>query len=295
MNKTLIDRPIFVIGCNRSGTTLLFNNLAAHPLTWSLYEEGQHIFYRHFPVHPETGDRLSNPPPPEVAEAIHTQFYEEVHNKEVFKDRALLKLIPRKALQRGINRLYKRPPLRIVEKTPANSLRVPFLKAVFPDARFLFLVRRAEDVISSLMEGWKNWSGTGSAQWKYGRWHYLVPPGWQEWTGRTLHEICAFQWVEATRMAWEDLEQHCPGQYLLVRHEDALAHPFETYRAVLRFCDLPLSRYLSRLLTSQNRRVYTHGGSAPRPDKWKQLHGKEVEAVRPMFQELMQQLYPENA
>jgi hypothetical protein len=56
-SERLIDRPIIVIGCNRSGTTLLFRNLSEHPLTWSLYEEGQHVFYRHFPIDPDRGDR----------------------------------------------------------------------------------------------------------------------------------------------------------------------------------------------------------------------------------------------
>jgi len=41
----LLDAPIITIGCNRSGTTLLFNNLAAHPVAWSLPIESQEIFH----------------------------------------------------------------------------------------------------------------------------------------------------------------------------------------------------------------------------------------------------------
>jgi hypothetical protein len=293
MSIPLIDRPVIIIGCSRSGTTLLFNNLAEHPQTWSLYEESFPIFYRHFPVHPDDGDRLTAAPSPEVARAIHETFYAWAHNKEVLKDRRLLRWIPSKLLQRPVGRLYKRRPLRLVEKTPANSLRVPLLCALFPDARFIFLVRRAEDVISSLMEGWKYWSGTGSGEWRYGGWHYLAPPGWQGWTGRSLEEICAMQWVEATRTAWTDLERHRPGRYLLVRHEDALARPTEVYREILEFSELPRSRHLERLLADQERRVFTHRGSLPRAGKWKELHGEEIERVRPIFEDLMSRFYPE--
>lgn len=291
----LIDRPILVIGCNRSGTTLLFRNLGEHPVTWSLYEESQHLFYRHFPIHPELGDRLTAPPTPDQRRAIVASFYREAHNKEYFGDTPGLRWVPRKLLQRPVGRLYKRPPLRLVEKTPANSLRVPFLDALFPDARYLFLVRRAEDVISSLMEGWKNWSRRGvdrGAPWRYTRWHYLVPPGWQAWTGRPLEEICAFQWVEATRLAWEDLERHCRGRYLLLRHEEATARPLEVYQAIRTFCELPPSPLFDRLVAASARRVFTHGGSEPRPGKWRELHRAEVERVRPMFQALLDELYP---
>ena len=289
----LMDRPVFVIGCNRSGTTLLFSNLGEHPRVWTLYEEAQHVFYRHFPIDPELGDRVVAVPSPEVGQAIAEALYQKAHNKEVFRDGRFGRWIPRKLLQRPMNRLYKRPPIRLVEKTPANSLRIPFLSALFPDARFLFIVRRAEDVISSLMEGWKNWSGTGDGEWTYGRWHYLVPPGWRSWVDRPLQEICAFQWVEANGTAWEDLERHCPGRYLLIRHEDAVARPSEIYSRVLDFCQLPTFRNLDNLLAAQRHRVFTHGGSAPRPEKWMQLHRSEVESVRPMFRDLMARLYPD--
>ncbi|TVP43559.1 MAG: sulfotransferase [Gemmatimonadales bacterium] len=289
----LLDRPIFVIGCNRSATTLLFNNLSEHPKVWSYYEENQHVFYRHHPIHPERGDRLSDPPRPDVAAAIVTQLYREAHNKEALRDLPILGRIPRKAIQRPVSRLYKSPPIRLVEKTPANSLRVPFLSALFPDAKFIFLLRRAEDVISSLMEGWKIWTGTGDSPWIYDRWHYLVPPGWQEWTGRPLEEICTFQWLESNRIARDDLEVHCPGRYLVVRHEDALATPRRVYREILQFCELPPSPSLDRLLASQEERVFTHGGSAPLPDKWRTLHGEEIERMRPTFEGLMSELYPE--
>lgn len=289
----LLDRPILVIGCNRSGTTLIFNNLAEHPRTWSLYEESQHVFYRHYPIHPDAGDRLVEPPPPEIAASITRAFYREAHNKEFFKDLPGLRVIPRKAIQRPMNRLYKRPPLRLVEKTPANSLRIPFLVTLFPDARIVFLIRRPEDTISSLMEGWKNWSGNGSGPWTFTRWHYVVPPGWRAWTGRPLAEICAFQWVESTRTALQDLERHCPGRYLLVRYEDMIAEPVGTFAGIRRYCELAESPYFDRLAAATGRRVFTHGGSQPRREKWRDLHGEEIERVRPMFDDLSAQLYPD--
>lgn len=289
--RKLIDRPILIIGCNRSGTTLLFNNLSEHPEAWSLYEESQHIFYRHYPIHPELGDRLVAPPSDEVAADIIQSFFDTAHNKEKFCDHRVLGRIPRKLLQRPVGALYKRAPLRLVEKTPANCLRIPFLVELFPDAIFVFLVRRAEDVISSLMEGWKNWSGTGTGVWRYGDWHYIVPPGWQDWTNRSLQEICAFQWVHANRTAWEDLNRYCAGKFAVVRHEDAVANPQETFERLREFCQLRTSPFFDQLVGRVEERVFTHGGSSPQVAKWKKLHYREVESVRPMFQPLMDELY----
>ena len=43
----------------------------------------------------------------------------------------------------------------IVEKTCANSLRVPFVCTVVPEAKFIFLVRDGRDVISSAKKRWQ--------------------------------------------------------------------------------------------------------------------------------------------
>jgi len=50
----------------------------------------------------------------------------------------------------------------IVEKTCANSLRVPFVNAVLPDAKYLFIYRNGLDVVSSAMERWN-----AAMDWKY--------------------------------------------------------------------------------------------------------------------------------
>ena len=43
----------------------------------------------------------------------------------------------------------------LIEKTCANSLRVPFVDSVIPDARYIFIVRDGVDVVGSAKERWK--------------------------------------------------------------------------------------------------------------------------------------------
>jgi hypothetical protein len=287
---TRLPRPIFVIGCNRSGTTLLFNNLSAHPLTWSLYIEGQDVFSRHFPLQADRGEQVAAEADRTVATAIRDELYSRAHNKEYFQDRPLLRHIPRKMLQRPLGALYKGRQIRLVEKTPANCLRIPLLHQIFPDARYLFLVRRGQDVVSSLMEGWKNWSRTGD-DWHYTKWHYLAPAGWQDYRDRPLQEICAFQWIQSTVEAWDALNRLAGENFLLLRHEELMSNPREEYRKVLAFCDLPASAHLDRLLGKIQARVFTTGGSKPRPDKWRALHEKEILSVSDRIDAVNQLFY----
>jgi hypothetical protein len=219
-------------------------------------------------------------------------LYSTAHNKEYLKDHTVGKLVPRKLMQRPIVNFFKTPPIRLVEKTPANCLRIPFLAKLFPDARFIFIMRKGEDVVSSLMEGWKRWSGTDRTTWSFTKWHYLVPPGWQSWVGKRLEEICAFQWVEANTTAWADLNEHCQGRFIMARHEDLLAKPQLEYEKIQDFCELPPSKYFMAQLDSLTKRVYTTGGSAPRPEKWKDLHYTEITSILPLLEPLNKQFYP---
>mgnify|MGYP001100779543 CR=1 FL=1 len=304
MRETSADRllrhPIFIIGCNRSGTTLLFDTLSRHPALWTRYEESYHIFHRHFPISRDLGEAVPEPAAEERRIAVLQDLFAEGHNKEYFKDRGILKLIPRKALQTFVNPLYKRPPIRLVEKTPANCFRIPLLADLFPDGKFLFLVRRPEDTISSLMEGWRlglaraifrRDSNIEEERLLSARWHYLVPPGWTDWFGRPLQEICAFQWVSSVRQAWEDLNRLCPERFLLLRHEDALEDPKEVYAQIFEFCDIPYSGYFESRFFSLLGKVETHGGSHPEPEKWRKLHQEEIEEVRHVFEPLKGTFY----
>ena len=78
-----IEKPIIVLGCNRSGTTLLFRNLSSHPALWSLYDESQPLFYRYFPQDEEEGDAVRRAASVE-AEPLRADLYAAVHNKEYF-------------------------------------------------------------------------------------------------------------------------------------------------------------------------------------------------------------------
>lgn len=170
--RIAIDRPIFVIGAFRSGTTLLEQILAAHPQT-GYFWFGTHICPRapviaHWAtrVSQKIGhlDRASKPflHNPRLEFTLFSpceceQLWSRIGQSAWDNDRADLTLgadfsAPR--FERDLFDLIRRHLFlhhagRFVHKNPVNSLRVGYLHKLFPDARFIHIVRRPIDAILS--------------------------------------------------------------------------------------------------------------------------------------------------
>lgn len=114
----------------------------------------------------------------------------------------------------------------LIEKTVANTLRVPFVNAVFPNARYVHLVRDGREVTESAMRQWRappNWSAlfqkiqdipiqnisyVGWFGWNLIKGLILGRKGGKVWGPRfpgigamaenaSLARICARQWLES--------------------------------------------------------------------------------------------------
>jgi hypothetical protein len=115
---------------------------------------------------------------------------------------------------------------------PRNSLRVPFLHAVFPEARFIHVVRDGRDVARALMVdlGGEDWSAP-------------KPPGWRELRDRAGGFLrCALAWREVVATTLADLDGL---SHTVVRFEDLIERPREAAERVcsaLGFGDAEWSR-----------------------------------------------------
>lgn len=151
--RTIVE-PVFIIGCGRSGTTLLGQLLAAHPAVTYLYEP-DHFWAA---IEPSSDSvRLY------TRDVQHCMLHED-------------SLTP--AAQRRFKRLMS-PSAggTLVEKSPINALRIGYLRALAPDARFVHIVRDGVDVARSIeneaavtrkmafREPLNEWWGVGDAKW----------------------------------------------------------------------------------------------------------------------------------
>lgn len=172
----------------------------------------------------------------------------------------------------------------VVLTTPRNSYRLPFLRDLFPSARFrvLHLVRNPAAAVNGLVDGWRHRgfftcdvgrplaiSGySGAPVWSRRWWNFDLPPDWEELTASSLPAVCARQWCSAHE-ATLDFAGGEPGVDLLrVRHED-LVGPDPGRREALRSVAAWLGvddTATQALLDDRPRAVMAT--APPRPRRW---------------------------
>lgn len=290
-----IRKPVLVFGAPRSGTTMLFQALSTHPELWSLYRESQGVIEKKmaaaFDAHNSDVLRPDDLLPGDAQE-LSRAFYDSVGNAEaVGAVSSKLPLILRARLSKllvvGSNG-SKPDTLRIVEKNPQNSFRLEFLERVFPDGRFLYITREPASNLASLYRGWSEprfrtyrlpaefvVAGHRGGHWCFGR-----PPGWQDLNGRSLMEICAFQWRAYNEACMRDTPR-LKAPVLRVRYEDLCTRPREVLNAIAEWADLdpkPLARFADGL-------PVVNTWSRPNADKWRSL-AREIEPVMPAIKDV---------
>ncbi len=201
------DRPVFIVSSPRSGSSLLFETLARAPRVFSPGGESHGIIEGIEALHPAAKEWESNrltaaDATPEVIAKLERRFLDSLRDRK------------------GDMRLPDR--VRMLEKTPKNALRIPFLKAVFPDAFFIYLYRDPRATISSMLDAWR--SGrfvTYPAQ----KWSLLLVPGWRDVVEQPLNEVVAHQWETATRIMLDDLEALPADSWCVASYDRLVADP----------------------------------------------------------------------
>lgn len=117
---------LFVVGPPRSGTTILGEVLDHHPRLTHWYEP-YFVWDRRFRNAPDDV-RTAKDARPEVIAEVQSAFA-------------------------GFRRAMKAD--FVVDKSPRNSLRLPFIHAAFPHAKFLFILRDARETVLSINREWR--------------------------------------------------------------------------------------------------------------------------------------------
>lgn len=251
VNRPRAERPVFVVGCSRAGTTLVYKTLSESRQLGSLQRE-THDFW--VELHP-----LS-----EKHWATHGLTVQDASGKD--RDDVTRYFYAHTASR------------RFVDKNNQNGLCVPYLHALFPDAVFVYVKRSPGDNINSLIEGWgkpaefATWSQDLPATvaidgGRYTQWCFFLAEGWRDYLTASIEEVCAFQY-SAINQAILDAKAAVPaGQWLEVVYEDLIADPVTGFRRVFEGCGLDftpaLEAHCAEVLT-----IPYNAFSAIRPDKW---------------------------
>jgi hypothetical protein len=200
----------------------------------------------------------------------------------------------------------------LVEKTSANTLRVPFVHAVFPNARVVHLVRDGVDVVESARRRWQARPGlgylvrkalylreTGLRQGLRYLWRRLrgvgssAPSLWgphypgmaDDVTERPLLAVCAQQWRTCVQYTLEALDALPDKQVLSLRYETLVREPKSVDR-LARFAGVPDATPMHAVYRQEVDDAFVGRGRT-------RLTAAERETLAPILQTPLEQLgYP---
>ena len=215
---------VFVVGCPRSGTTLLQRMLDNHPELTVANDT-------HFITRAAKQVLRKDPNPlltPELTSAVanyrrthrmgldNTEITEASRDCDTYAD--------------FVSRLYdlrgskKGKPLS-GEKTPDYCRQMPVLHALFPAAKFVHIIRDGRNTTLSTL----NWAS-----------EFKGPGKWQLWKDDPV-ATCALWWRWQAGTGQRDGRSLGGDLYLQLRYEDLVTQPEQELRNVARFLNLPYS------------------------------------------------------
>ncbi|MCW2876627.1 MAG: Sulfotransferase family protein [Sphaerisporangium sp.] len=244
----------FLLGTGRCGSTLLYEALTRHP----------HVG---FPTNLD--DRLRHVPPPvrRFGAAMHRWSWPDFPPKRVrpsevqaalARDVSPMVVDPFRELVAADVTPWLARRMRVFFQDRAASERVnryvhkftgwpraAFLHEIFPQARFVHIVRDGRAVANSWLQmSW--WRGhLGPSGWHYG----TLPEAYtEEWDGegQSMIHLAGIGWkilMDAYKLTRAGVPAHL---WLEVRYEDLIADPRKQARVILEFLDLPWTSSFER-------------------------------------------------
>jgi hypothetical protein len=198
----------------------------------------------------------------------------------------------------------------VFEKTPVNILRIPYVRAIFPDATFLFIVRNPFSFISSVEYKWqKSVTGRGIfrrlkdtpiSQLHHYVYHYFVQKYNKRILGRKylsmwgprykgiqddlesqdLLTVISRQWSVCSMKAEKGLSQFDNGQVLRLKYEDFVEDPISDLERISEHCGLEMT---SDMVNAAKEWV-----KSDRQEKWHRFDPKDLARILPEINSEMQ-------
>lgn len=280
MSHELIP-PIILFGNTRSGTSMVQNLLATHPRVVPWYE-------------PRTLWLCADPG------REHDEF-EEVDATDSVK-RHIRSRFLKYQLEHG-NRI-------VMEKTPANIFKIPYVRAILPEATFLFIVRNPFSFISSVELKWqrtltgkgirRRLKSTPVTQLHYYAGRFIrqyfdkrvlgrkYQSTWgprykgmeKDLQNNDLMTVIARQWSRGSNKAERDLARFGKDQILRLRYEDFVQDPVADLERICVHCALDMTPDMVR---AAHEKVYSD-----RRFKWRRFDPRDLARLLPEIREEME-------
>ncbi|HWJ05608.1 MAG TPA: sulfotransferase [Steroidobacteraceae bacterium] len=223
--------PVFVVGMNGSGTTMLLDCLGRHPSLYAFPKETRLIPY--LMARERTYGDLA-------VDANFKALWDDVLALPAFREANGRMPVPLpddwnqqpRRLAAILDALFRQfaareGKRRWCEKTPQHVQHLLALAREFPQARFIHVIRDGRDCAVSFHRRWKR-----------------------------QPELTIFRWKKVVSMGREQGRRLGPARYLEVRYEDLTAQPEHSLRRICEFLDVPFD---PRVLDSAQPYLRLHG------------------------------------
>lgn len=215
--SSIIKGHIFIVGCPRSGTTLLQSLLAAHPQIASFPEshffeslEPTQAWLRHLGLGLSSGNR---------ARFRLNKFFQLIGQESQIKSlpkRAFLARQYTQVFVQVLDELTQQQGKNFwIEKTPGHLRHLSLIEKLVPQAKFLHIIRSGRDNIASL---------------------YEVTQKHAQWGGPRNIDEAINRWIEDINITDSYLDK---PDHSLVQYEDLVANTESVLQEVCRFLTVP--------------------------------------------------------
>lgn len=233
---SITNPAVFVVGCPRSGTTLLQRMLDAHPDLAIANDT-------HFITRAAKKILRTDPDPdltPELIEAVlaYRRFY------RMGLDEADVRMAARDCAKYGefVSRLYDlrgqaKGKAYSGEKTPDYCRQIPRLAALFPHARFIHIVRDGRDTALSTLD----WANENKG-----------PGKWELWQSDPVG-TCALWWRWQVSQGSTEGSQLPADRYQEILYEDLVNDPEDKLQSLADFLEIEYSRDMSTFFVGKTR------------------------------------------
>lgn len=255
-----LKRPVFIIGAPRSGTSLLYAILRASSSLRHWPGESHEIWEADY--HPALRGWESN--------ALGASDVEAEAAARI--TRAFFLVTGRRH--------------HLLDKTPRNALRVGFVDALFPDARFIYLKRDGRENVNSLINAWRSpryrtyelpepHSIPGAdPRW----WKFVLYPGWRDDRRGPLEVVCARQWVASNAHAIGAFKDVDPSRKVEISYEDLIAAPVDEVGRIMEFLELDYEGSV-RQKAAATATTPINIVTPPEAGKWRRENPTEIAAI----------------
>ena len=260
-----IYKPVFIIGSYRGGTSLLFRLLSESKELWSLYRESDHMWRPWFRHPNERADnRYMQADDLKISDREHfdKHYHYSAYNNYVLGYLGRVKFL-RETLPcilgmiNALNYFWKFMVVgsyRFIDKTPPNAYRVSYLEALYPDAKFIYLIRNKADNVRSLMNAWNHKRKFKFPYRKYLTkdskfiWKFNIPEDWQDYINKPLEQICAHQYDDLHEKARNAFSKMDSSKWMEIKFEDLLANPDAVIKQLTEFVDVDYSPAMQKIV-----------------------------------------------